>query len=222
MAWTSIHGVELRSTEAYVTTGANDVCLEGDGTQGIKHYPQSKSVNGDTFNVGWSSPASGNPDGTRNRSTGVDVRLAGMQYYIGFTGTFRMQAGTAAGNYKVWAGFSDQTNGTGGTVTFTLSDANGTIKSSSGLSALSSTGVYDINGNLYANAAAWAAAADSAGVAYPFTTSDTTNGNGGPLLSLATNGPLAYFAVQYLGPSSTIVNRETGRRGAARGVLRGV
>jgi hypothetical protein len=220
MAWTSIHGVELRSQSAYVSTAANDVWFGGDGSDGLLHYPQSKSVNGDTFNVGWSG--SGNPDGVRDRTTGVSVRLAGMQYHIGSTASFQMQAGTAAGSYKVWAGFSDQTNGTGGTITFTLSDANGTIRSSSGLTALSSTGVYDIMGNLYANSAAWVAAADGAGVAHTFTTSDTSNGNGGPLLSLATNGPLAFFAVQYLGGSSTIVNRETGRRGVGRGVLRGV
>jgi hypothetical protein len=202
MAWTSIHGVEFRGTAAYVSTGANDVVLDTGGSPGaLVSYPQSKSVHGDTFNVGWST-GSGS-DGGRDRSLAVDVRLAGMSYLIGGTGVFRMQAGTAAGSYKVWAGFSDQTNGSG-VGTFSLADANGTIISSTGLGSLAASGVYDINGNLYASAALGAAAADSAGVAYTFVTSDTTNGNGGPLLELTVvNTPLAYFAVQYLGAADS-------------------
>lgn len=210
MTWTTKKGINFRDTSAYVADNSGETYLDGDGSFNLRAYPVSKTLDGDTFNIGWS--AGGGDDGSRDRDSGVDARLAGMHFSgSGGVKTFKMQAGSAAGNYKIWAGFTDQGNGTGGTVGFTIRDSNGTIISQTGLTALGSTEVYDVNGNLYASDSAWAGAADGAGIAYTFTTSDTTNGNGGPFIYIDipdANARLAHFAIQYLGAggSSTIQN----------------
>lgn len=205
MAWTTKTGIECRATSAYVTNDSGDTQLEADGSSNLLIYPQSRTVNSNTFNIGYSSGAEA--DGGRNRTTGVGSKLAGMHFKASGTATLQMQIGDAAGDYKVWAGFSDQTNGTGGTVGFTLRDSNGTITSQTGLTALGSSDVYDINGTLYSSAANWAATADTTGTSYTFTTSDTTNGNGGPFIYLDfpdSNTRLAYIAFQYLGSGTPI------------------
>lgn len=202
MAWTNKKGFNFRSTLGYVTDGAGEAFVNS--TSGnILAYPQSMTMDGDTFNVGWNV---GGADGTRDRSTSVGPRLAGMAgiFNPGTKGTFRINAGTAAGRYKIWLGGSSQTGSVSGPLSFALRDSNGTLTSWSGVGSLGSTDVVDITGVTYASAAAWAAAADGAGVAITVTTTDTSNGAGGPVFyfDMGTTSqytPLSHIAIQYLG-----------------------
>ena len=210
MAWTNKKGFNFRQTIAFAADNAGELGIPEDtgGSLNITTYKSYGPLDGDTFNLGFS--VGGATDGARNRSANVpsssDHRLAGIQANLGNTAgaTLKIQAGIAAGQYKVWAAFGDASNASSGTITFVLRDSNGTFLTKSGLAATSAGQFYDINGTLYTSGANWAAAADGAGTAFTFTTTDTTNGNGGPFIFLDIgNGtqatPLSHFAVQYLG-----------------------
>lgn len=208
MSWLTKKGFNLRQTVAFTTDNTGELCFPDSlGTLNMAAYPQSATLDSDTFNWGWSVGA-GN-DGCRNRSANIpsagDHRLAGMHFDAsGAVYTLKLQIGNSPGQYKIWAGFCDQTIGTSGTVTFALRDSNGTLLTHAGLTALTANQVYDINGNVYASGAAWAAAADGAGLAATVNTTDTSNGNGGPFLFLdigngTTYTPLSHFAIQFLG-----------------------
>jgi hypothetical protein len=224
MAWTNKKGFNFRSTIGFATDNAGEIAVL-QNTSFVNDLPPYSgtgavsplTLDGDTFSIGWNH----NDDGARDRSANIpsssDHRLAGIHAPLGTVSglTLKIQAGTAPGNYKVWAGFCDQGNGTPGTVSFTLRDSNGTLTSQSGLAALTSNQVYDIKGNKYTTGANWAAASDGAGVAFTFSTSDTSNGNGGPFIFLdigngTTYTPLSHFAIQYLGPGGpTLVQKTT-------------
>jgi hypothetical protein len=215
MAWTNKKGFNLRQTVAFTTDNAGEVCFpDSAGSLNMAAYPTSATLDSDTFNWGWSVGA-GN-DGCRNRSANIpsssDHRLAGMHGNIGTLSgaTLKLQIGTAPGQYKFWAGFCDQGNGSAGTITFALRDSNGTLVSHSGLTALTSSQVYDINGNLYSSGAAWASASDGAGLAVTVTTTDTSNGNGGPFFFIdigngSTFTPISHVAVQFLGGGAQVL-----------------
>jgi hypothetical protein len=211
MAWTSKKTVNLRDTVAFATDNANEICLPADPLVGGDnplytpgtHSRSPLTLHTDSFNIGWNATGL---DGARDRSANVpsagDHRLAGKQGYNSGSSTLTVQLGTAAGQYRFWAAFCDQTNGTAGTLSWVLADAGGTITSQTGKTALTANQVYDINGNLYTDGAGWAAAADGSGVGFTFTTSDTSNGNGGPLITLQcsnANTPLSSVSFQYLG-----------------------
>lgn len=202
MAWTTKTGVDCRASVASVSDPSGCVCLPDDAgslnlalyTPGA-HSNSPLTVNGNTFNCGWSS----NVDGARDRSTTVDHRLAGKQGSS--ANTFQMQVGTAPGLYKLWLGFTDQTTGTAGALSATVSDANGTLFQVTSAAALSTTAVVDATSALYSTDAAWAATADTSGVAQIISTTDTSNGNGGWLLKILCNNantPLAHVAVQQI------------------------
>jgi hypothetical protein len=212
MAWTTKKTINLRATVAFATDNAGEICLSSDPTQASDNPIYASGTNGhtltldgDTFNAGWLNTGTndGSRDRSANRPSSSDHRLAGRQGFTTGTGsTFRLQAGIAAGIYRIWVAITDQTNGTGGAPTWTLSDANGTIITSTGTAALAANAVYDINSTLYASSTAWAAAADGGGVGFTFTTTDTSNGNGGPLLTLVGNVgncPVSCVSIQYLG-----------------------
>ena len=201
MAWTTKTGVNLRATTVFVTDPSGSVCLPDDGGTGNNplytpgaHSNSPLTVNGNTFNVGWTS----NVDGARDRSTSVDARLAGRQGAS--ANTFELQCGASAGLYKIWLGISDQTNGSSGAVSCQVSDANGVLFTATSVAALSTTGVVDAQSVLYASDTAWAATADTSGTAQIVSTTDTSNGNGGPLLQFLINAntPLAHVAVQQI------------------------
>jgi len=215
MAWTTKKGFNFRYTLAYVTDNAGEIAVIAD-TNSLRSYPQSLTLDSDTFNVGWT--VGGGNDGGRDRSTSSpsssDHRTAGVQANTSANAvyTWRIDAGTAAGQYKLWMALCDIGNGTGGTVTFAVRDSNGTLVSQSALAALTSNQVYDINGVKYSTAAAWAAAADGAGTAITVNTTDTGNGNGGPIFYIdigtaSALAPLSHFAVQYLSGGGAPANQ---------------
>lgn len=219
MAWTTYTAVNFRQTLAFCTDNAGEVALLDNPilTQQLPYYTPGAnsrsplSINGNTFNIGWPSvSADGVRDRSANQPSSSDHRLAGSHFAT--SKTLTMQFGSAAGIYRIWMGVTDQSNGAAN-VGWTLSDANGAIAggAQSGLTGLNgqSAKVYDILGNLYATGAAWAAAAGGAGNYLPFTTTDTSNGNGGPLLQLAIGAsitPIAHIAIQYMGAAGTPSN----------------
>jgi hypothetical protein len=163
------------------------------------HSNSPLTINGNSFNCGWQ--ASG-LDGARNRSTGVDARCAGRQGALNTgTYTFTIQAGTAAGQYKFWIACCDIGNGTTTAPTMTLNDANGLLATITGSAALTANQVMGADGTIYTNAAAWAATTDTSGVSITVNSTDTSNGNGGPLFNFTTTNtysPLAHVAIQYI------------------------
>jgi hypothetical protein len=74
MAWTTKKGFNFRATVGYVTDGANQKFVP----IAPNDYPQSATIDGDTFNIGWDITTS--QLDWRDRTTGNDVRLAGMAY----------------------------------------------------------------------------------------------------------------------------------------------
>lgn len=78
MAWTTQKWINLRDTAAYVTDGSGQVVLANGVDTSLLAYPQSLSINGDTFNVGWTTGA-GN-DGERDKNSALDPRLAGFHF----------------------------------------------------------------------------------------------------------------------------------------------
>lgn len=227
MAWTTYTAVNFRNTLAFAADNAGEVALVHTGADGTLpvYTPGVGSnspltVNGNTFNIGWLTSS----DGTRDRSVNIpsssDHRLAGC-HFTNASRTLQMQFGNAPGTYRIWAGISDQSSGTAN-LQFALSDANGAIAGGTQTALTGLSGqpakVYDILGNLYATGAAWAAASGGAGNYLQFTTTDTSNGNGGPLLRLVcadgTNAtPIAHIAIQFLPPNSAtpiiITSRQT-------------
>lgn len=214
MAWTTIKWINMRILTAYVTDGANEVCLQsynGGADQEPPPYTGANSnspltLNGDSFNAGW--PGSTSAAGiARDRSASVDARLAGFQMGDASTTlTFQLQAGTAAGTYKIWLGVTDQGGYGFPAGTITIADALGTLTTVTLPSGHSSgTAVCDATGAVSANAAAWATANPAAGGGnfISVTTTDTSNGNGGPLLKFTCSAPLplATVGILYTGGS---------------------
>jgi hypothetical protein len=214
--WANKKTINLRSTVAFTTDNAGEICLPGNPSSASAlpvYAPGANSnspltLDGDSFNVGWVvGQATAAFDLAASTPSASDHRLAGTHRPdAATTRSFQIQAGTAAGFYRVWAAFCAIGVGTTGAVNFTLSDANGTLISQSALAALATTNVYDINGNFYATGVGWSNAADGGGVGFTFLTTDTSNGNGGPLLTLQCVAPcpLSNFAIQYLGTSISV------------------
>jgi hypothetical protein len=196
MAWTNKKGLNLRDTLAYVSDPGGTIAIYGNQGGNTPLYSSSSwTLDSDTFKAGATSAV----DGMRNRNAGVDARLAGQ--YFNNSNTFQLQLGTAPGNYKIWIGFTNQ-NGTGyAAQTITVADANGTLFT---LGILVQTGsqVADANNTVYATAAAWAATADTSGTSQTITSTDTSNGNGGPLITISSSVnsamALSHLAVQYI------------------------
>lgn len=153
MAWTTKKTINLRSTVAFATDNAGEICLPGDTSVNSDNPPYTGAgssspltLDGDSFNAGWTSADDGARNRSANRPSSSDHRLAGKQGGADHSLTFQLQAGTAPGSYRIWAAFTDQTNGTSAAPVFSLTDANGTLLSSGTLAALASNAVYDING----------------------------------------------------------------------------
>ena len=217
-SWTTKRGLNFRSTKTFVSDAADEIAvLDEDYVTGggvCVRWPNSYSINGTSFKLGFGAQY----DGARNRVTNVpsssDHRLAGQHGPYG-GGTLRIQLGTAPGRYRIWAAYTDQ--GYADTVSrwVTLRDQNTTLLSWALPARQYASQVYDVLGNRYANGAAWAAAADGAGMAFEFETFDISNGNGGPMLYIDlgvgnSNGvPLSHFAVKYLGTSNEMMIGDT-------------
>lgn len=144
-------GCAFRQTDAYVTDGAGidqvDSDFFGGGT-----YPVTLA-NGLT--VGWQA-SSGGTDG-RDRSTGVDVRLAGLHFNRTSTEQvlFRIDLPSGAGAYDIRAAFGEPTYGVSDDYYQFRDDATAfaTVDDSNGHS---SGQWYDAAGNLRTSSSDWA------------------------------------------------------------------
>lgn len=144
-------GVAFRQNDGYVTDGANDEWIEYDFFAG-GNYPTTLSTG---LVCGWQASSNGSEG--RDRSTSIDVRLAGLQFNRTSTEQllFRIDLPSGAGAYNVRAAFGDNAYGPGDAY-FELRDnatAFKTIDHSGGNSAAQ---WYDANDVLRTSAADWA------------------------------------------------------------------
>jgi hypothetical protein len=210
VAWTTPTWIDLRDTAAYVTdpTGAGPLPADPASNLSLPDYSLAGhtnsplTINGNTFNAGWNVGAT-QVDGARDRSSSVsDKRLAGM--HLSGTHVLSIQAGNAAGVYNIWLGVTDQSGYGFPAGTITIADAHGTLTTVTLPSGHSSgTAVCDATGTAYATAALWASANPVAGGGsyISLTTTDTSNGNGGPLLTFTTSVslPMSTVGIQFAG-----------------------
>ncbi len=217
MAWTTIKGFNFRDTLAFDTDGTNEVAIIGNGSGSIAAgsvYPRSVTIDGDTFNVGWDT-ATG--DGARDRWAPFDARLAGTHMVP------NNQAGGRTFRINVPAGVIE--------LTLAMGDADGgraiywqVLNDASVLETFDYTGsttgnsdFYDASGNLHLSDAAWLASQTPKQYTISSGILNIRTGKG----SGSESSAVAHIGVRSIS-SSTIVNRESTRRGVARGVLRGV
>ena len=95
MSWANLKGFNCRATLGYVTDGANEIFV----SDAFGAYPQSKTIDGDTFNCGWETA----PAHSRDRNSGLDARLAGAVYTLSASGispVFRIDVPNA-GDYGI-------------------------------------------------------------------------------------------------------------------------
>ena len=141
MTW--LKGFNFRQTSGYVTDGANETYVVGDS------YPTTR--NGVTF--GWESGLGG----VVNRSTGVDRRLAGINYVFNDGGAhvFRVDLPNA-GSYVLNAAFGDTTGGNGIPQSSKFQDGSTSLWTNS-VTFNESPGWVDAVGNQHTTASDWVA-----------------------------------------------------------------
>ena len=103
MSWSNPKGFDFRATSGFVSDPAGNTYDLGDS------YPTSKTLDGDTFNIGWSTSQTGL---SRDRNAAVDARFAGINQRpnagIGVT-TWRIDL-PSAGQYTIRIGMGDEAN----------------------------------------------------------------------------------------------------------------
>jgi hypothetical protein len=101
-------GIDFRNTSGFVTDPSYATWEVGSGTV---DYPTTRSnANGQSITFGWETTYMGAYPDTRDRSTGVDARLAGIAYMVNVNGSvvvFRVDL-PALGTYSIGLGISDQ------------------------------------------------------------------------------------------------------------------
>jgi hypothetical protein len=220
--WSNVTCIDLRSTVAAATDPAYCAPLiaASDLTPrvGMGHVPpydglyrNSPLVSaGNTFAVGWVKTGTGaSPwpgDIVRNFAGVTDGRVGGGHFpsFEGGGGTLKWQVGTAPGQYRIWlAAYSPHG------FNMTIRDSATTLATvaipATAMSDVTPTKIVGADGTLYTSVANWAAASTYGGNPITITTTDASNGRGGPYLYFdcgrAAAG-LAYVAVQAVGPSS--------------------
>lgn len=110
MAWTSKKGFNFRASAGFVTDGTNEIPIHGTGNNIGPAYPSSKTIDGDTFDVGWSTAGA---DGARDRFNTLPPRLAGIHFKSnnGTQNIFRVDL-PSAGVYAVTLAIGDANSGT--------------------------------------------------------------------------------------------------------------
>ncbi len=99
MAWANVKGFNFRSTAGFVTDGTNEISDLGGA------YPRSVTIDGDTFNIGWSADNTAN---TRDRSATADRRMAGMGFIFNSDGAIKWRIDLPSlGQYRVRAALGD-------------------------------------------------------------------------------------------------------------------
>lgn len=101
MAWLTTKGFNFRDSVGFVTDGTNQKYSDDDDA-----YPNSDSIGGDSVVSGWLSLTN---IFAADRDTGIDVRLAGLEYVGGGAATYESWQCDlpAAGNYKVRLALGD-------------------------------------------------------------------------------------------------------------------
>ena len=221
MAWTTQKWLNLRATTAYVTDGANQIVVNGDGNSSpLKTYPYSVTLDSDTFNVGWST--GGGTDGARDRNASVtNKQLAGVQRTTNANGSpkiFKVELLGGVGSYEIRLAVGDPA-GSGTTNPYVvIKDGTTTVATLDGTAGMS--GWMDGTGVNRASDAAWGT--DNA--ASTLTFSDTSGTGGTPVMyiecgSTATAGLTCLAAVGIKkvtsGPTVTSVSTATPREGAS-------
>jgi hypothetical protein len=218
MAWTNRKGFNFRDTLAYVTDGANEVAIIGDGSNNIaaaSAYPRSVTIDGDTFNVGWNTVSG---DGARNRNTAYGANLAGGHLINNSEAggrVFRINI-PAPGIYELTLGMGENSARQYWQV---LDDASVLETFDFTGAAMSTEDFYDAEGTKHETDDLWR----SSQVPKEYTfSSSIVNIRIGSGTGVGAHSVVEHIGILLVGSASTIVNRETGRRGVGRGVLRGV
>lgn len=144
--WSTTKGFNFRAALAYVTDGSNEQMVNNNGGDGV--YPTTDTIGGDSVTYGWDVTTV-----TRDRSSSVDRRLAGLHYYGtgSANATFRIDL-PATGDYKIRLAIGDASNAQtdhwvdvqdNGSTLFNI--GGGTVDTASGH-------FLDANGNDYASA----------------------------------------------------------------------
>lgn len=176
-------GINFRATSGYVTDGANEY---GQVT-GSLNYPTTTPQGN---NVGWESVAGGSI-ATRDRSTGVDSRLAGM-HFNNNASTYRIDL-PSAGTYKVRAAFGDAT--ASNYVEAYLKDNTTQIATMATRAQIASGAFVDATDVLRANAATWVSSNATLEKTFSSTTLRVQIGGG----STSTNYVIAHLYVESAG-----------------------
>ncbi len=229
-AWNGSYkmGLNFRQTTAYVTDPANTGLHHNGDSLGDLQGSNTVTLasTGDTVSVGWAT-SGGTPGadvsggGNYNRNSALDARLAGMALLDANTVRDLVITLPSAGSYYFWCAF--------GEASYSRKAQWEILDSASSLATISlgltggSARWWDATQTLRTSAAAWVSAHDSgttAAVLYTFATTTMRirvgTGANGDVVCLSHIGLLKASA------STTIVNRESTRRGVGRGVLRGV
>lgn len=184
MAWTNEKGFNFRSSLGFVTDGANQKFIDATFV-----YPTSVTIDGDTFNCGFSTSLSSGR--FADVDNGVDARLAGAVFQgSGDPGVYFQVELPTIGSYEFRAAF--------GTALYTaeivgsISDTATDFATIAG--TLSSGQLLDASDAVRANAAAWVSS--NVAVTRAMTTTLVRVNLGVPT---ADNNPLTHFSVKQLG-----------------------
>jgi hypothetical protein len=221
-------GINFRQTTAYATNPANTGLHHNGDSLGDLQGSNTVTLasTGDTVSVGWTT-SGGTPGAdlgggqNNNRDSGVDARLAGNTHIDANTVRDLVITLPSAGNYYFWCAFGD--NGYSRAAQWEILDSASSLDTISLAATGGAARWWDATETLRTSAANWVTAHDNgttAAVLYTFATTTMrirvgTGANGDVV-------PLAHVGLLKAAASSTIVNRESTRRGSGRGVLRGV
>lgn len=183
------YGLAFRNTDGYVTDGANDEFVADDFFGGGT-YPYS-FANGLTG--GWQA-SSGGLD-SRDRSTGIDVRIAGLHYNRTSTEQVLFRVDVTAAEYNIRFASGDNNYGPGDSYFEFRDDATAfaTIDDSGGTS---SAEWYDAAGTLHAGASTWASSNARITRTFSSTILRVAMGRGG---AASGNCVIAYVSVEATG-----------------------
>lgn len=159
MAWINKKGFNFRDTAIFDTDGTNEIAIVGDGGGNIAAasvYPRSVTIDGDTFNVGWSTS---NGDGARNRSAANDARMAGqhmVQNNVAGGRVFRIDL-PAPGTYEITLAVGDQGDGAHRDYWEILDDSSSLEIVDKTATAMTANHWWDTSGTKHTSAVNWIA-----------------------------------------------------------------
>lgn len=211
MAWTDQKWINLRATAGYVADGTGQVCLPGKAgsTNEKRPYPESLTVNSDTFNTGYST--GGSTDGMRDRSTGTtNKQLAGAALTTNSSGSpqiLKVELLGGTGDYEIRLAVGDP-SGIGTTNPHVvIKDGTTTVATINGTAGIAN---WMDAGGTSRNDADWG----TNNAALTLTFNDTSGTGSTPIMYIelgntATAGftPLASVGIKYVGGGATTTGR---------------